>query len=129
MVEDDVLTHLQSLRIPAPSDDAVARIMDAAKASPRRVLPVLAWLRQLRAALYIPSMRYVIMGGVVGFFILVGLVFQPIPTASIQGQVAENMVDEGGLMALSDMLFDVDIIDEDDWDESFMAESSDAVMQ
>lgn len=123
MVEDDVLVRLQALHIPPASDDAVARILSKAKESPRRMLPGIGLLRQFRAAIYIPSMRYVIMASVVGFFILVGMIFDPEPTASLQEEFAQNVADETGLTALSDLLYDVDVDDEEGWEKDMLADN------
>jgi|GEM_PF-4994887 len=125
MVEDDVLIRLQALHIPAASNDAVSRIVQKAQTSPRRMLPGIGILRQIRAAIYIPSMRYVIMASVLGFFILVGLIFDPSPTTSIQEEFAQNVADETGLTALSDLLYDVDVDDEEGWEKDMLADNED----
>ena len=76
-------TPLANLRIPAPSADAALRVMQAARAQPPRGFAWLRALRQIRAGIYLPQSRYIIMASMVGAFILVGLIHQPLPSEQL----------------------------------------------
>lgn len=72
--EPDLIAQaLAKLEIPPAASNATYRIMKAAEQTKRRQIHWLNKPRQLRALLYIPSVRYVVMASVVAFFIAVGL--------------------------------------------------------
>lgn len=79
--QDNLDDVLDILTVPEPSAHSVAQLVSYAKEHPRHLPAPLMWLRQLRAFLYLPSSRYVVMACMVGFFIVVGLVGTPAPKA------------------------------------------------
>ena len=91
---DDLETHLRELHIPAANPQAVHRIVSHARAHPRPVWKWLGFLRQLRATIYLPQMRYAVMASLVGAFILIGLANPDHPAAPPQDLLADVTFDE-----------------------------------
>lgn len=71
---DDLQIRLNQLEVPRPSPASTQAILAAAYATPRRQAAFLAPLRRVRAWIYVPQMRYVVMASVVALFIGVGLI-------------------------------------------------------
>lgn len=104
---DETYNLLVQLNVPPARDSHREAILAAAAAHPRRSPGWFDMLRQLRAHLYVPQMRYAIMAGVVGFFILVGLVANPPVSQTQDTQLAAN-----------ELLDDIEFSEEewgDDW--------------
>jgi hypothetical protein len=74
---DDIHQLLSGLSVPPARTAHRDAIIAHARANPRAQIKWLARLRELRAYLYVPQMRYAIMGSVVGCFILIGLFASP----------------------------------------------------
>ncbi|MCI5049356.1 MAG: hypothetical protein MRY32_03385 [Rickettsiales bacterium] len=123
---DNKSTHemLRSLYIPAADDAAVSRIVQLAKENPRRQFPLFAPLRLLKAWLYVPSMRYVVMASVVGLFILIGAVGNP-PTAPEATTIAQQEAAPSNQQDMPEtmLLYDVEFAEEE-WAENFFADAS-----
>ncbi len=105
---DELRSILRTLRVPRASPDAVMRIQAAARDNPRRLWRWVAALRQLRAWVYIPAMRYVIMAAMVGVFIMIGMVTSPPETP-------KRITEEA-------LLIDIDFAEER-WAEQFFADA------
>lgn len=106
---DELRPILRTLRVPDPSADAVPRIQEAARDNPRRLWRWIAALRQLRALIYIPAMRYAVMAVMVAFFVIIGMLSSPPSTPK---QITEEA-----------LLIDVDFAEER-WAEQFFADGS-----
>ena len=117
MDKDVALEHLRSLHVPPADSAAIERIMEHARAKPKRQWAPFAAIRMLKAWIYVPFMRYIIMASVVGFFILVGTYgeYYQDPTAPQQVASAENE----DPMSMDEMLFDVEF-PEEQWADNFL---------
>jgi hypothetical protein len=115
MDKDDAYQHLNSLYVPTGNPMAVDNLLREARNTPRSQWLVFSLLRFIRAYLFIPSVRYAIVVGVVCFFILVGLVADP-PGAPDGGEDYA-----GGTVQRANMLTDVDF-PEEHWAEDFWSD-------
>lgn len=97
MPPDELHSYLNELRLPETSGTSAQRIIAHARQNPRPVWKWLSLLRQLRAGLYLPQMRYVVMASMVGMFILIGLL-GPSPKAPAM-RIADDQL-------LQDITFD-----------------------
>jgi hypothetical protein len=96
---------LRALRVPSTSEQAISRIQAAARENPRKGWRWLGALRQMRALVYTPPMRYAIMASMVAFFIVVGLLSSP-------PSVAPHITDQA-------LLIDIDF-EEEHWADNFL---------
>ena len=110
MAEHDPLKQqLAGLQIPEAPSNATHRIMQAAMAEKRRQLSWLNWPRQLRAFIYVPSTRMVIMASVVCLFIGIGLVnrgLSPNEQSFDAAQIPDDV-----------LLYDVELVGDDTFSE------------
>lgn len=86
---DEIGARLDGLAVPEPRSNATHHILQAARSMPKKRTHFLNPLRQLRAWIYVPQMRYAIMAGVVGFFILLGLTSRSVPPSPTPASTQE----------------------------------------
>ena len=124
--QDETLQILTSFRPKEPTGAAVQNIVREARANPRNTWKWLGALRQMRAFIYVPQTRYVIMASVVGFFIVVGLIGQQPPMTNLQEQqiaaIGDSMASNGYDTKVDMMLMGVTFDVEEPLDEFWLAE-------
>lgn len=117
--QDETFVHLQSLEVRTSSVAAVDIIVAQARQNPRSQLRWLSLLRQVRAWVYVPEMRYMIMASFVGFFILLGLIADPPVDPIPYDQHIQAYMDQQ--YAAVDVLDDVEF-PEERWADDFLSD-------
>lgn len=105
--DDPLRDELAALDVPPPAGNAVYRILEEARRTPRRQIRWLGPLRQLRAAVFVPRTRVAIMAGVFVLFTLIGLAGRLLAPDTPPRLTAEMIPDEL-------LLYDVEFAEDHD---------------